>query len=83
MRQEIKYKEKIIIPEKFKRYFWDELEGFTFLEKFILRIFKYGDFEEIKEVYKKYPDECYEIAMRYSDVKRGIRFWVRRWKGEP
>jgi len=82
MRLKIQYKQKIKIPEKFKRYFWDEPSGFTFLEKFILRIFKYGNFEEIKEVYKRYPDECYEITLKYPDIKRGIKFWIRRWKGE-
>ncbi len=54
-RIKIKYKQKIKNPEEFKRYLWDEPGGFTFLEKFILRFFKYGNFREIKRVYEKHP----------------------------
>ncbi len=81
-RIKIKYKQKIKIPEEFKKYFWDEPDGFTFLEKFILRVFKYGSFEEIRRVYDKYSSEAYDIGFRYPDIKRGIKFWLKRWKGE-
>jgi len=74
------YTRSVEIPERFASIFWDESQGKTILEKFILRILNYGNFEEIKWVHDNYPDETYEIAMRYPDIKRGVRFWIRLWK---
>lgn len=81
-RLKVTYTHKVKIPEKYKIFFWDEPSGFTFLEKFILRIFKYGTFEDIKWLLKKFPEECYEIALKYPDIKRGIKFWVKKWQNE-
>ncbi len=79
MRIKLTYKQKVEIPSKYKKFFWDEPEGVTFLEKFILRILKYGDFEDIKWLYQKYPEETYAITFKYPDIKRGIKFWMKKW----
>lgn len=50
------------------------------LEKFILRILHYGNFEDIKWLYENYPEETYQVSMKYPEVKRGVRFWIRLWK---
>jgi hypothetical protein len=33
-------------------------------------------------VYKKYPKEIYEIAFKYENIKRGVKFWIKFWKKE-
>jgi len=30
--------------------------------------------------YKLYPEKTYNIAMKYPDIKRGVKFWVKRWR---
>lgn len=74
-----KYFEKVSIPKRYKRFFWDHPEGKVYLEKFILRVLIYGDFEDIKMLYKKYPCQTLDIAFRYPEIKRGVKFWLRWW----
>ncbi|MCM8806521.1 MAG: hypothetical protein ABIN23_07190 [candidate division WOR-3 bacterium] len=74
------YKKRIKISRRFKAIFWDCPNGETYLEKFILRILKYGNFEEIKWIYDKFPEETYDVALRYPEMKRGVKFWIRLWK---
>ncbi len=81
-RVKIKYTRKIKIPEKYKIFLWDEPSGLTFLEKFILRVFKYGNFRDIKWLFKKFPEECYEISLKYAEIKRGVKFWIKKWHNE-
>ncbi|MCM8767988.1 MAG: hypothetical protein NC921_04305 [Candidatus Omnitrophica bacterium] len=80
-RIKITYKEKVKIPEKYRFMFWDCKEN-VILEKYILRILTYGNFEDIKEVYKKYPEQTFNIAFKYPEIKRGIKFWIKKWKEE-
>jgi len=79
-RLKIEYRKKVEIPEKYKKFFWDCPAGSVFLEKYILRILNYGNFEEIKELYNRYPKETFKIAFKYPEIKRGVKFWVKRWK---
>ena len=79
-RLKIDYKKKVEIPEKYKGFFWDCPDGSVILEKYILRILSYGDFEDVKEIYENYPDEVFKIAFKYPEIKRGVKFWIRRWK---
>ena len=72
------YPQKVQVPERFRRYLWD-YGDYAPLERLITRVLRYGDFEEIREIYEKYPEETFTLAMRYPDVKRGVRFWIRRW----
>jgi len=73
------YEEKVKIPEEFKMYLWEYKEKAP-LEILIIRVLKYGDFEEIREIYKMYPEQVYKISTKYPNIKRGVRFWIRRWK---
>jgi hypothetical protein len=73
------YEEEVKIPDKFKMYLW-EYKDKAPLEILIIRILKYGDFEEIREIYNLYPEQVYKISNKYPDMKRGVRFWIRRWK---
>lgn len=43
-----KYKNLVNIPENMKMFFWNEHNKAVPLEKLIMRIFEYGNFEEIK-----------------------------------
>lgn len=74
------YTNQIGIPQGFKKYFWDCPDGKTYLEKFILRILTYGSFKEIKWIYERYPKETYNIAFKYPEIKRGVKFWIKLWK---
>jgi len=74
-----KYSEEVPVPERYRRFIWDHPEGRTPLEKFIYRLLKYGRFEDIRWVYKRYPEQTSDIAFRYPDIKRGVRFWIRYW----
>ena len=67
------------IPEEFKLYLW-EYKDRAPLEILILRVLTYGSFEEIEKIYSIYPVETFKIAMKYPEIKRGVKFWVKRWK---
>jgi len=73
------YFKYVEIPEEFKRYVWDYKEKAP-LEILILRVLTYGSFEEVEKIYKLYPEETYTITLKYPDIKRGVKFWVKRWK---
>jgi len=74
------YTKIINIPKRYKMFLWDEPTGKTYIEKYILRILYYGDFEDIKYIYRKYPNETFNIAFRYPEIKRGVKFWIKLWK---
>jgi len=73
------YFEYVKIPEEFKLYLWDYKDKAP-LEMLILRTLTYGSFEEVEKIYRLYPEETYNIAMKYPDIKRGVKFWVKRWR---
>ncbi len=74
------YKEWIRIPEPFRKFVWDSLNGKAPLESVILKVLMYGKFEDIKKLYEMYPEETYTTAFRYPEIKRGIKFWLKRWR---
>lgn len=78
-RLKLEYLEKVKILKRFKKYFWDHPANKIILEKFIYRILLYGDFEDIRWVYKKYPEETYKIALKYPEIKRGVKSWIKWW----
>ena len=49
------------------------------LESIILKVLTYGKFEDIRTLYKMFPEETYSVVKRYPDIKRGVRFWIKRW----
>lgn len=73
------YFERVKIPEEFSKYLWDYRDEAP-LEIIIIRVLRYGKFEEIERLYRFYPEETEKIAFKYPDIKRGVRFWIRRWK---
>ncbi len=73
------YFKKVKFSYKFKRYLW-EYQNTAPLEILILRVLTYGNFEEIKRLYETYPEETYKIAFKYPEIKRGVKFWIKRWK---
>ncbi len=73
------YFENVEIPEDLKKYLWD-YEDEVYLEVLILRVLTYGNFEEIKKIYELYPEETYKIAFKYPEIKRGVKFWIKKWK---
>jgi uncharacterized protein Usg len=75
-----KYRNKISVPEKYRRFLWDYPDGYAPLETLILRVLKYGKFEDVKWIYQQYPNETYYVAFTYPEVKRGIKFWIKRWR---
>jgi len=76
------YKEWVKIPEPFKKFVWSSLNGKAPLEEIILKVLTYGDFEAIKKLYEMFPKESYDVVMRYPHIKRGVRYWIKRWHHE-
>ncbi|MCD6221309.1 hypothetical protein J7K25_04040 [bacterium] len=73
------YFKEVKIPEEFKIYLWDYEEKAP-VEILVLRVLKYGNFDEIKKIYNLFPEETYKIAFKYHQIKRGVKFWIKRWK---
>lgn len=73
------YFDYVDIPKEFKKYIWDYQEKVP-LEILILRVLTYGDFNELMKIYKLFPEETHKIAFKYPEIKRGVKFWVKRWR---
>jgi len=76
------YKEWIEVPEPFRKFIWSTLDGKVPLEEMILKVLTYGKFEDIKRLYGMYPEETLSVVERYPDIKRGVKYWVKRWARE-
>lgn len=77
-RQKLDFVQSVPIPGQFKMLFWD-CEDTVILEKLIKRILDYGDIADIKEIYRMYPEETTHLVFKYSDIRRGIKFWIKLW----
>ncbi|MEO0139373.1 MAG: hypothetical protein ABIL16_03900 [candidate division WOR-3 bacterium] len=73
-----KYPQKVPVPKEWRVWLWDEGPKAP-LEKLIYRVLTYGKFQDIRKIYDMYPEETYELAFRYPDIKRGVRFWLNVW----
>ncbi|RLF48948.1 MAG: hypothetical protein DRN19_06095 [Thermoplasmata archaeon] len=73
------YIKSIKIPESLKLYLW-EYQDYAPLEILILRTLTYGSFEDIKKFTIYILKKTYKIALKYSQIKRGIKYWIERWK---
>ena len=73
-----KYLNKVKVAEKYRPFLWDYPDSRPSLETYLVRILTYGDFEDIKSLCKKNPMETLDIAFRYPEIKRGVKFWVNR-----
>lgn len=80
-RIQIRVNQKVKAPEDLQAYVWDHPRGEAPLEKLILRTFKYGSFHQIRRIYNQYTLACYDIANKYPEVKRGVKFWINDWHG--
>ena len=76
------YKEWVEVPDCFRKIVWDALDGKSPLEDIILKVLMYGSFEEIKKLFKMYPEETYNVAFRYPEIKRGVRYWIKVWSDD-
>ena len=72
------FPQRVEIPSVFRRYLW-EYQKEAPLEILVLRVLTYGDFQELRELYDLYPRESLLIALKYPNVKRGVRYWLKRW----
>ena len=72
----IKYKRKVYVKKAHRKYLWD-CDDRAPLEKYILRIFQYGNFDDLKYICSKFPVECKEIVKRYK-IKGGIKVAANR-----
>ena len=75
------YKQWVEVPQPFKKFVWDAMDGKAPLESIILRVLTYGKFEDIKRLYEMYPKEILSVIERYPDIKRGVRYWIKKWAG--
>lgn len=73
------YFEEVRIRKEFSKYLRDYRDE-TPLEGLILCILRCGKFEEIERLYNLYPEETETITFKYPYIKRGVRFWIKRWK---
>ncbi len=76
-----KYTQKVPIPDECKSMLWDE-QGNAPLEKLIFRVLQYGNFDELQLIYSLYPQETTDIASRYPDIRRGVKFWIKYWNAK-
>lgn len=74
-----RYLKQVEIPQRYQTFLWDHPAGRAPLEKFLVRLFTYGQFEDLQWVYAHYPKESIDIISRYPDIRRGVKFWIRRW----
>ncbi len=74
------YKEKSSIPCGMEKYLWEHKKTAP-LEKIILRVLQYGSFKEKKKIYILYPSETFLTAGKYPEIKRGVRFWIKKTTG--
>mgnify|MGYP000960760970 CR=1 FL=1 len=72
------YTEELSIPCGMEKYLWEHKKTAP-LEKIILRVLLYGKFEEIKQLFILYPKETLSTSDKYPEIKRGVRFWIKRW----
>ncbi|BAT70873.1 conserved hypothetical protein [Thermosulfidibacter takaii ABI70S6] len=72
------YTQEVKIPEKLKTYLWDHQDQAP-LEKLIYRTLYYGSYDDIKFIFSLYPDETLKICLKYPDIHRGVRYWIKTW----
>uniref|UniRef100_A0A832EJP5 Uncharacterized protein n=1 Tax=Desulfacinum infernum TaxID=35837 RepID=A0A832EJP5_9BACT len=76
------YKEWVPVPPRFAAYVWDPLDGKAPLEDLVHKVLVYGNFEDIREIYALYPQAVFHVALTYSDIHRGVRYWIKEWSRE-
>lgn len=74
-----KYTKMVRVPAKYAKYLWDHKGIKVPLEKYLLRMLMYGDFENVKFFFSKYPEEVHYISNQYPQIDRGVRYWINQW----
>jgi hypothetical protein len=82
MRTKWSYPQRVFFPSKFKKFLWEYPNQNAPLEKIIFRILTYGSFDDIRWLYEKYPKEALTLSKKYSNIKRGVKFWMEYWNGK-
>jgi hypothetical protein len=78
----LRHKQEVKVPLDLQAYLWDHPTGMAPLEKLLLRTFRYCSFEQLKAIYRQYPEECFDTIQRHHDIKRGVRYWINYWHGK-
>ncbi len=73
------YTQIVQVPKRFWTFLWDHPDHKALLEKIIYKTLIYGSFKDIQWIYKKYPEECFTIINNYTDIERGVKFWIKYW----
>ena len=76
-----KYTQLVNIPVELKKFLWDETDK-TPAEKLVFRVLSYGNFEQIQEVFDKYPEICFYVIHTYPEIHRGVKYWIKQWYNE-
>ncbi len=76
------YKQWVNVPEPFRKFVWDAMDGKAPLESIILKVLTYGKFEDIKKLYEMFPEKTLSVVERYPDIRRGVKYWIRKWARE-
>lgn len=74
------FADEVRFPPAFARYLWDHPDGRAPREKVVLRVLSYGRFQEIRRLFRRYPREAVSVADRYPGIRRGVRYWIGRWR---
>jgi hypothetical protein len=77
------YKNQVRIPATYKQFLWDYPGKTAPLEMLVLRVLTYGSFRDLQWLYNKYGEQTYALAFKYPNIKRGMRFWLRKWHDDP
>lgn len=74
------FPEPVSVPRAFAQHLWDHPDGRAPLEKLVLRVLERGGFEEIRRLYLRYPRAVESVVRRYRGLRRGVRYWIERWR---
>lgn len=74
------FPQKVVVPRAFARHLWDHPDARAPLEKLVLRVLERGRFDEIRRLYRRYPREAASVVRRYAGLRRGVRYWIGRWR---
>ena len=73
-----RYTRPVTIPQEHKPFLWDEKDEAP-LEKYVYRVLAYGNFRDIKSLFRRYPEVAHYVANTYPDLHRGVRYWINSW----
>ena len=76
-----KHTREVPVPPEWRPWLWDHPEGRAPLEKLILRVLRYGTFEDLQKLMTLFPRETADTARRHrEELPRGVLFWVEAFE---